>query len=123
METIAFDIIERVFLPILTLLGGWFGHMIRTKQKKEADVLDNVKQILDVQKAYIERQDTRYRELEEIYHTVERKLDNKRASISKANKCKYTNEGEGCPVLAHEEQLDDKCKNCEIKHKHDNCPD
>lgn len=123
METIAFDIIERVFLPILTLLGGWFGHMIRTKQKKEADVLDNVKQILDVQKAYIERQDTRYRELEEHYHTAERKLDNKRASIRKANKCKYTNEGEGCPVLAHEEQLDDKCKNCEIKHKHDNCPD
>jgi len=115
MESIAIEVIERIFLPILTLIGGWFGHMIRTKQKKEADVLDNVNQILDVQKAYIERQDTRYREMEERYYASERKLDNKRASISKANKCKYTNEGDGCPVLRHEDELDEKCRNCNLK--------
>ena len=30
-------ILERVGIPILTLLGGWFGHLWRTKQKKEAE--------------------------------------------------------------------------------------
>lgn len=120
MEPLAFDILERVGVPILTLLGGWFGHMIRTKQKKEADILENVMQILKMQKEYITDQDEENRKTREYNRHLEHKLDDKRASISRANKCKYTNEDEGCPVLIHEEQLDEKCKHCEFKDRDDN---
>lgn len=123
METVAFDIIEKILLPILTLVGGWFAHVIRTKQKKEKDILENVMQILDMQKQYIADQDEENRKTREYNRHLEHKLDDKRASISKANKCKYTNEDEGCPVLAHEEVLDKRCENCEIKKNHDNSQD
>lgn len=123
MDAIVVDVLERVGIPALTLLGGWFGHKFRSKQQKESDILENMKQILEAQTAYIERQDTRYRELEEHLYATEHKLDNKRASIGKANKCKFTNEDEGCPVLAHEDYLDEKCKQCELKKSHDNGQD
>lgn len=123
MEPLVLDIMERVGLPVLTLLGGWFGHKFRTKQKKEADILENVMQILNMQKQYISDQDEENRKAREYYRHLERKLDSKRESIRQANKCKFTSEGNGCPVLAHEDMLDEKCKNCELRHEDDNHQD
>ena len=112
------DILRDVGIPTLTLIGGWFAHMFRTKQKKEGDILDNVKQILVMQKEYIADQDAENKKTRDMNSRLEKKLDDKRESIRKANKCKYTNEGDGCPVLAHEDYLDEKCKNC--KHFEEN---
>lgn len=115
MDTIVIDMAERVLLPILTLAGGWFAHLFRSKQKKEADILQNVMQILDLQKKYIADQDAENKKTRDMNARLERKLDGKRDSIRQANKCKYTAEGDGCPVLKHEDELDEKCKNCNLK--------
>lgn len=119
---ILLEILRDVGIPALTLFGGWFAHMFRTKQKKEADVLDNVQQILQLQKDYIAEQDAENKKTRDMNARLERKLDEKRESIRKANKCKYTSEGEGCPVLIHEDYLDEKCKNCDLKN-HADCKD
>ncbi len=115
MDTIVLDLAERVLVPILTLVGGWFAHLFRSRQKKEADILQNVTQILDLQKKYIADQDAENKKTRDMNARLEKKLDDKRESIRKANKCKYTAEGDGCPVLAHEDLLDEKCKDCYLK--------
>lgn len=115
MDTIVLDLAERVLVPILTLVGGWFAHLFRSRQKKEADILQNVTQILDLQKKYIADQDAENKKTRDMNARLEKKLDDKRDSIRQANKCKYTAEGDGCPVLAHEDLLDEKCKDCYLK--------
>lgn len=119
MDPAIVDMAERVLLPVLTLIGGWFAHLFRSKQKKEADILQNVMQILDLQKKYIADQDVENKKTRDMNARLEKKLDDKRESIRKANKCKYTAEGEGCPVLKHEDLLDEKCKNCNLKQNAD----
>lgn len=116
---ILLEILRDVGIPAITLVGGWFAHMFRTKQKKEADVLDNVQQILKLQKDYIAEQDAENKKTRDMNARLERKLDEKRESIRKANKCKFTTEGDGCPVLIHEDYLDEKCKNCDLKNHAD----
>lgn len=107
-------LLKDVGIPLLTLIGGWFAHLFRTKQKKENDILSNVQQILTMQKTYIAEQDAENKKTRDMNARLERKLDDKRESIRQANKCKYTAEGDGCPVLIHEDALDDRCKNCEM---------
>lgn len=119
--TLLYEILSNVGVPILTAVSGWFAAVWRNKQKKEADVLTNVTQILEMQKQYIAEQDAENKKTRDMNKRLEKKLDDKRESIRKANKCKFTNEGEGCPVLAHEDVLDEKCKNCELNN-HDNGP-
>lgn len=109
------EISERLLLPIITLAGGWFAHLFRSKQKKEQDILANVQQILQMQKEYIAEQDEENKKTRNMNARLEKKLDDKRESIRKANHCKYTAEGDGCPVLRHEDELDEKCKNCDLK--------
>lgn len=118
---IIIELLERIGLPILTLLGGWFGHMFRTKQKKEGDILENMKQILTMQSDYITSQDDRNKKNVDMIARLERKLDDKRDSIRQANRCK-TVPADGCPVLNHEDYLDEKCKNCEMN-RHDKSED
>lgn len=113
------EIFQNVVIPVLALMGGWFAHLFRSKQKKEADILDNVKQVLKIQQDYIADQDKENKKTRDMNARLERKLDEKRESIRKANRCKYTNEDEGCPVLRHEDLLDEKCKNCNLKQNAD----
>ena len=108
-------ILEKVGLPLLTLIGGWFAHLFRSKQKKEQDILANVQQILQMQKDYIADQDAQNKKNCDMIARLERKLDDKRESIRQANKCPHTADGSGCPVLVHEDYLDEKCKNCNLK--------
>jgi len=114
-DSVYIEILRDVGIPILTLIGGWFAHLFRTKQKKENDILANVQQILQMQKEYIADQDAENKKTRDMNARLEKKLDDKRESIRKANKCKYTNEGEGCPVLIHEDYLDEKCQECYLK--------
>lgn len=107
------DLLRDVALPAVTAILGWFASVWRSKQKKEKDVLENVSQILMIQKKYIADQDIENRKTREYNKHLERKLDDKRRSIRQANWCRFTNEGEGCPVLNHEEKVDgDKCATC-----------
>lgn len=112
---IVLEILKDVGIPTLTLIGGWFAHLFRSRQKKEGDILENVQQILTMQKAYIAEQDAENKKTRDMNARLEKKLDDKRESIRKANKCKYTAEGDGCPVLKHEDYLDEKCQNCNLK--------
>lgn len=121
MDAIVLDALERVFIPLVTLAGGWFAHLFRTKQKKEKDILDNVQQILKIQKTYIEEQQGVIIESKNVIKRLEAKLDKKNKSIRQANRCRFTNEGEGCPVLVQEEHFDDlDCDKCEYKNN-DTC--
>ena len=115
--TTIIDLLQNIVLPSFTAVCGWFASVWRTKQKKEKDVLDNVQQILSLQKSYIEEQAGTIKESKDINKRLEAKLDKKNKSIRQANKCKYTNEGDGCPVLTSEERFDDcqaDCKTCKL---------
>lgn len=109
------EIMEKVGLPLLTLIGGWFLHLWRSRQKKQQDILANVQQILQMQKDYIADQDTQNKKNCDMIARLERKLDEKRESIRQANKCPHTVSEAGCPVLIHEDYLDEKCNNCNLK--------
>ena len=117
METgVLGEIFSNVILPTLTLFGGWFLHLFRSKQKKEQDILDNVKQILDMQRSYIEEQASTIKKANGVIGRLEARLDRKSKSIRKANFCKHTNEDGGCPVLKNEEKYEvDYCEDCEYK--------
>lgn len=117
-----FDVFREILIPAFTGVAGWFASVWRTKQRKEADILDNMKQILEMQKEYIQEQDKENKKTRELNARLEKRLDQKRESIRKANKCKYTNEDDGCPVLIHEDLLDEKCSNCKLK-EHADCSD
>ena len=58
MDSVVIELLERVGIPTLTLIGGWFAHVFRSKQRKEQDILSNVQQILNLQKEYIDQQDS-----------------------------------------------------------------
>lgn len=122
MDSVVIELLERVGIPTLTLIGGWFAHVFRSKQRKEQDILSNVQQILNLQKEYIAEQDSENKKTRDMNARLEKKLDDKSESIRQANKCKYTAEGDGCPVLVHEDYLDEKCRNCDLK-CHDNGKD
>lgn len=120
--SIIVELLKDVALPAATAVVGWFASVWRTRQKKEADVLENVTQILAMQKQYIAEQDDENKKTREINKRLERKLDDMRRSIIQANWCKFTNEGDGCPVLNHEKKTEGEgCDSCEYyQRKNDN---
>lgn len=118
MDSFGVELIQNIGLPVITAIGGWFANTWRTKQRKEADVLQNVQQVLALQKNYIEEQAAVITEAKNMNKRLEAKLDRKNKSIRQANKCLYTNEGDGCPVLNNEEKYDNcnaDCSNCTLK--------
>lgn len=104
-------------LPVLTALIAWLANAYRNKQKKEHDVLDNVQRIIDLQNAHILKSEQALEKSDRQNQRLDAKLDRKNKSIRKANNCKFTNEGEGCPVLNQEEInekiYDEGCRLCE----------
>lgn len=110
------DILQNIGLPLVTAIMGWFGNVWRNRQKKDKDILDNVTQILDIQKKYIEEQQGTIEETRTMNKRLEAKLDKKSKCIRRANKCKYTNMDDGCPVLLLEEKYDEtpECDTCHL---------
>jgi len=107
-------ILQTVVLPIVTAVIGWFTNAWRNKQKKENDILQNVTQILEMQRKYIAEQDGEKREQTNMIKRLEAKLDRKNKSIRQAYKCKAASDS-GCPVLDEDENSDpcqDKCATC-----------
>lgn len=109
-------VLENCVLPIVTLILGWFGNVWRNKQKKEQDILSNVQQILNIQKDYIAEQQSTLQDAKNVNKRLEAKLDKKDRAIRKANGCKWTNDGDGCPVLGEVDRLEDHyvtdCEHC-----------
>lgn len=110
------DILINFALPILTALIAWYGNAYRNKQKKESDVLDNVQQIITMQKDYINGQNETLDATRKMLSGMQRKYDYKSASIRKAYNC--TVPSEECPVLIHEGKIKtghdcEHCENCE----------
>ena len=104
-------------LPIVMGVVGWLGSAYRSKQKKEGDILDNVQRIIDIQDAHIKKSEMALAKSENLTKRLEAKLDRKNKSVRAANKCKFTSEGDGCPVLNQEENnehcYDIECAECE----------
>ena len=125
MEVQILDVLSTVVVPIATAALGWLGSAYRNKQKKEGDIMANFKQMMSIQndfisglKANIDERDAALLESKHVNQRLEAKLDRKDKSIRKANFCKFSNEGNGCPVLLQEEKnyseyhenLCDKCE-------------
>ena len=124
MEVQILDVLSTVVVPIATAALGWLGSAYRNKQKKEGDIMANFKQMMSIQndfisglKANMDERDAALLESKHVNQRLEAKLDRKDKSIRKANFCKFSNEGNGCPVLLQEE------KNCGEHHENlcDNC--
>ena len=129
MEVQILDVLSTVVVPIATAALGWLGSAYRNKQKKEGDIMANFKQMMSIQndfisglKANIDERDAALLESKHVNQRLEAKLDRKDKSIRKANFCKFSNEGNGCPVLLQEEKNypeyhESLCDNCE--HRND----
>ena len=108
-------------LPILSAGIAWFANAYRNKQKKEKDILDNVQQIIDMQKEYITSLETSRKRDKDLIQKLESKFEKKCASIRKAYSCKMPSEN--CPVLISDEHLNDitplSCDTCELKKRNE----
>ena len=71
---------------------------------------------LNIQKDYIAEQQSTLQDAKNVNKRLEAKLDKKDRAIRKANGCKWTNDGDGCPVLGEVDRLEDHyvtdCEHC-----------
>lgn len=104
-------------LPIIMGIAGWLGNGYRNKQKKESDIITNFKAMRDADREFIEECRKDLKESRDMNKRLEAKYNRKCKSVRAANKCKFTNEGDGCPVLEQEDKneriYDIECANCQ----------
>lgn len=108
------DLLIDFALPILTACIAWFANAYRSKQKKEKDILDNVQQIIDMQKEYITGLEDTLKRNRNLVSKIEAKFERKCASVRKAYGCKVPSEE--CPVLISDARLnsiESECEKCE----------
>ena len=104
------EILQNIGLPLITGIMGWYGSMWRSLQRKDKDMLD-------IQKKFIEEQQGTIEETKKMNKRLEGKLDKEYKCVRQAFKCKYSNVGDGCPVLLLEERYDNDtvCEDCKLK--------
>ena len=111
------DLWLQIALPVVSGLVGWFTNAYRNKQKKESDIIVNFQAMRDADREFIEQCRADLKESRDMNKRLEAKYNRKCKSVRAANKCKYTSEGNGCPVLAQEEKnehiYDVDCAKCE----------
>ena len=111
-------------LPMVMGIAGWLGNGYRNKQKKESDIITNFQAMRDADREFILecREDLKearkdLKESRDINKRLEAKYNRKCKSVRAANRCRFTNEGDGCPVLEQEEKnehiYDIDCSKCE----------
>lgn len=112
----------QIALPIVTGVVGWAGNAWRNAQKKESDIIANFQAMRDADREFIEECRADLKEARDMNKRMEAKYNRKSKSVRAANKCRYTNEGDGCPVLIQEEKNEHcygiDCANC--SHNQDN---
>ena len=104
------EILQNIGLPLITGIMGWYGSMWRSLQRKDKDMLD-------IQKKFIEEQQGTIEETKKMNKRLEGKLNKEYKCVRQAFKCKYSNVGDGCPVLLLEERYDNDtvCEDCKLK--------
>lgn len=106
-----------IISPIIGGVIGWLTSAYRNKQKKESDIISNFKEMRDADREFILECRADLKESRDLNKRLEAKYNRKCKSVRAANKCKFTSEGDGCPVLAQEERneriYDADCANCE----------
>lgn len=111
------EVVYKVLMPLLTAFLGWIYSSYRNKQKKESDIIANFKETLAADRTFILECREDLKKSRDINKRLEAKLDRKNKSVRQANKCPYTAEGDGCPVLLQEEKnelcYDADCLKCE----------
>lgn len=107
----------QIALPVVTGVVGWATNAWRNAQKKESDIISNFKEMRDADREFIEECRADLKESRDMNKRLEAKYNRKCKSVRAANKCKFTDKGDGCPVLAQEEAneriYDADCKDCE----------
>ena len=107
----------QIFLPIATAIVGWLTSAYRNKQKKESDIISNFQAMRDADREFILECRADLKESRDMNKRLEAKYNRKCKSVRAANKCKFTSEGEGCPVLIQEEKneyiYDTDCNKCD----------
>lgn len=111
------DVLVDFALPLLTAGIAWLTAAYRNKQKKGADILDNVQRILDIQDKQIEKQSNFIQGYEKKMAALEKKYAHKTSAVRKAYKCPHPNAD--CPVLKQDAKWDDNlcnydCAQCEF---------
>lgn len=96
------DLLVEVGLPIITLLLGWLTSAYRNKQKKEKDILDNVQQVIDIQREFINKQN-------EDLSKLEKKFNSKTRAVKAAYDCHIPSNK--CPVLISDAK-EHECDTC-----------
>lgn len=116
------DLWVQIILPVATAIVGWLTNAYRNKQKKESDIISNFQAMRDADREFILECRADLKESRDMNKRLEAKYNRKCKSVRAANKCKYTIEGEGCPVLIQEEKneyiYDPECSRCE-QQKHE----
>lgn len=111
-------------LPIIMGIAGWLGNGYRNKQKKESDIITNFKAMRDADREFIEECRKDLKESRDMNKRLEAKYNRKCKSVRAANKCKFTSEGDGCPVLEQEDKneriYDIECANCQNINEQEN---
>ena len=104
------EILQNIGLPLITGIMGWYGSMWRSLQRKDKDMLD-------IQKKFIEEQQGTIEETKKMNKRLEDKLNKEYKCVRQAFKCMYSNVGDGCPVLLLEERYDNDtvCEDCKLK--------
>ena len=98
------DLWVQIILPVATAIVGWLTNAYRNKQKKESDIISNFQAMRDADREFILECRADLKESRDMNKRLEAKYNRKCKSVRAANKCKYTIEGEGCPVLIQEEK-------------------
>ena len=91
-------------LPTITALLGWLGSAYRNKQKKESDIITNFEAMRKADREFIEQCRADLKESRDMNKRLEAKYNRKSKSVRAANRCRYTSEGDGCPVIVQEEK-------------------
>ena len=111
------DLWVQIALPIVTSMVGWATNAYRNAQKKESDIITNFQAMRDADREFILECRADLKESRDMNKRLEAKYNRKCKSVRAANKCKFTSEGDGCPVLAQEEKneyiYDVDCNRCE----------
>lgn len=114
----------QVALPIVTGIVGWATNAYRNAQKKESDIITNFQAMRDADREFIEECRADLKESRDMNKRLEAKYNRKCKSVRAANKCKFTNEGDGCPVLEQEDRneriYDVDCANCQQSNEENN---
>lgn len=117
------ELITTVVVPVVTGVLGWVSSAYRNRQQKEKNILDNVKQLLDMKSEEVERSRVIADRQNYVIQRIEAKLDKKDKAIRKSRACAWVKQGNDCPVIeaddAYESGEETKaksggCSGCEL---------